>query len=285
MGLAPPAVVDAVIMISGTRYGGFVEIRILKDSGGRHESASRVPVNAYAVDVDVFVACRQLLYRCLMVGKGIVAHVSVSVVVIPFRTAGMSSALPYRNHDKAGLRQAVGAYAHAGKRIIDRFYLRTRIYVVDYRIDFGRIEIIRLVHHAIEVGHTIGSFYRKEFGELVACGKKLGEIAFLQIHHLISVAVYQDSVRNGIYPRIIVYDETRIVIHVYLVEVFAFGQELQSASVGIYFIQVFVIRIFVRFASVGSEVDGAGGRVYLHDTLYVPRPFGDAVFQVSLVII
>ena len=68
-------------------------------------------------------------------------------------------------------------------------------------------------------------------------------------------------------------------------EIFAFGQELQSASVGIHFIQVFVVRIFVRFASVGGEVDGTGGRVYLYDTLYVPRSFGDAVFQVSLVII
>ena len=48
---------------------------------------------------------------------------------------------------------------------------------------------------------------------------------------------------------------------------------------------MFVIRILSRFTTVGGEINGAGSFVYLHHLLHVPRSFGNAVLQVSFIII
>ena len=108
--------------------------------------------------------------------------------------------MSYGNHDETGLGQTVGTNTHAGKRIIHRFHLRARIYIVDNRINLGRIEIERLVHYAIQVGHSIGRLYGKEFRELIARSFQYREITLLQAHHLVSVSVYHIGTGNRVYP-------------------------------------------------------------------------------------
>ena len=52
MRLAPPTVIDTVIMVSGTRDGCLEEVGILQYSSRRHETSTRMAVDTDTVDVD-----------------------------------------------------------------------------------------------------------------------------------------------------------------------------------------------------------------------------------------
>ena len=52
MRLAPPTVIDAVIMVSGTRDGCLEEVGILQYGSRRHKAATRMAVDTDTVDVD-----------------------------------------------------------------------------------------------------------------------------------------------------------------------------------------------------------------------------------------
>ena len=140
----------------------------------------------------------KLLYGVFMVCKRIVAHVSVTIVVVPFRAARMASSLSYGDHDEARLSKTVGTYVHACERIINRLDLRARIHVINYRINLCGIEIERLVHDAVKIRDAVSRLYRKEFREPVSVGEKLREVAFLKIHDLVSLIIKDYSHRDGI---------------------------------------------------------------------------------------
>ena len=66
--LAPPTVVDVVVVIAGARDSHLEEIGIEQHGGCGHESTSGMAVNADPVNVHVGIAGAQLLDRSLMVG-------------------------------------------------------------------------------------------------------------------------------------------------------------------------------------------------------------------------
>ena len=179
MGFTPPTVIDVIVVVSGTRYSYFEEVGILTNSCCTHESATRMAVNTHLFDVDKGVASSQLLDGIFMVGQWIVAHVTITKVVIPLRAAGVSTTLTNGNHDETGLRQAVGAHRHTCKRIGSSLYLWTWVNIIHNRINLGRIEVEWFVHHTVKVGHTIGSLHLEWFWEFIAGGKELREVALL----------------------------------------------------------------------------------------------------------
>ena len=242
-------------------------------------------VDTDPVDVDKRKASGQLLHRRLVVGQRIVAHVAVTIVVVPLGTAGMASTLTDGDHDETGLCQTVSTHAHTGKRIIDSLYLRPRIYIVDNRIDLGGIEIKRLVHHSVQIGHAIGGLHLEEFGKTVARQFQLREITFLDGHHLVSVAVYHIGTRHRIHPRIIIHEKTCVVCRLHLMEIVSLRQPSQTASVGIHSVKVFIIGILVLLTPVRHEIDGTGGLIHLQHTFHMPRSRSDPVLQISLVVI
>ena len=285
MGFTPPAVIDTVVMIARTRYGCFIEIGILADGCCRHKSTARMSVDTYTVDIDKRITGCQLFYCGFMVGQRIITHIAVAIVVIPLGAAWMTTALSYGNNNETGLSQTVGTYTHTGERIVNSLYLWSGIDIIDDRIYFGRIKVERFVHHTIQVGHSVGCLHLKQFRELITGCFQLREIAFLQSHDFAAVGIQQVGTRHGIHSGIVVYKETSLIVYFYLMEVIAFGELLQTAAVCLYFIEMFVIRIFVLIASVGREIDGACFFVYLQDLLHMPRSFGDAVFQIPVFIV
>ena len=50
-------------------------------------------MDSHAVDVDEGIAGGKLLDGCFLIGQTIVAEIAVAVVVIPFRTVGVSAAV------------------------------------------------------------------------------------------------------------------------------------------------------------------------------------------------
>ena len=130
-------------------------------------------MDSHLVDIDEAVTVGQLLDCIFVVFERVVTHVSVSIVVVPLRSAWMTSALTYRYHDETGLSEAVSAYAHACERIVDSLNLRTWVDVIHYRIDFCRVKVKWFVHHSVEVGDAVRSLYLEKFREFVSVGEEL----------------------------------------------------------------------------------------------------------------
>lgn len=165
--LAPPTVVDVVVMITCARDGHFEEIRIEQHGRCGHEPSSGMAVNADPVDIHVGIAGAQLLDRSLVIGQGIVSQVAIAVVVIPFRAAGVSASVTHANHDEAGLCQAVCTGIQGNVTEEGTLCLRTWIDVVDHRIDLGGVEVKRFEDDSVEIGHTVGGLHRERLWELV----------------------------------------------------------------------------------------------------------------------
>ena len=153
-------------------------------------------MNTHLIYIYIIITHCQLLDSIFVVGQGVIAHIAISIVMIPLGTAWMSATLPYRNDNKTGLCQSVCTRSHAGKRINRTFDLRTRINIVYNRIYLCRIEIKRFIHHTIKVSHPIGCFHLKRFRKLVTGSKELREITFLNRHHLVAVCIQQVGTRH-----------------------------------------------------------------------------------------
>ena len=130
-------VIDIVIMISGTRNSHFEEIRVLAHSRRTHKSTSRMSMNTNLIYIYKMMTLRQLLDSIFMIGQRIITHISISIIMIPFRAARMPAALSHRNNNKSGLCQTVGTGAHTGKRIINTFHLWPRINIIHNRINLS----------------------------------------------------------------------------------------------------------------------------------------------------
>ena len=107
--LAPPAVVDAVVMVSCAGYGSGVEVRIFQDGCSGHESSSGMPVYPDLGAVNPRILCGKPLHGSLLVFKPVVAEIAIAVVVIPFGPVRMSSAVAHGNYYEAHLCQPVRA--------------------------------------------------------------------------------------------------------------------------------------------------------------------------------
>ena len=137
MRFTPPTVIDIIIMISGTRNSHFEEIRVLAHSRRTHKSTSRMSMNTNLIYIYKMMTLRQLLDSIFMIGQRIITHISISIIMIPFRAARMPAALSHRNNNKSGLCQTVGTGAHTGKRIINTFHLWPRINIIHNRINLS----------------------------------------------------------------------------------------------------------------------------------------------------
>ena len=73
------------------------------------------------------------------------------------------------------------------------------LHIVNDWINLCRVEVVRLVHHTIEVCHAISCLHGEEFRELVTISEELREVTFLQVHHLITLIVKHNSCRDSIH--------------------------------------------------------------------------------------
>ena len=197
----------------------------------------------------------------------------------------MTSALSYRDDDEAGLGKTVCARAHTCERIIHSLDLRTRIYVINYRINLCRVEIKWFIHHSVEVRNAVCSLHLEEFRELVAVGEKLREVTLLHIHHLVAVVVKKDCHRHGVDARIIVKHVAGIVINLCLMEIIPLGNLLETGTVKIHTIEMLVIRILVCVLSVSCEIYHSCLLVHLEHLLHMPCTLGESVLEITLTVI
>ena len=94
---------------------------------------------------------------------------------------------------------------------------------------------------------------------------------------MVTVVIQQYGTRHGVYTRIVIYHKASIIVHLGSVEVIALGELLQSATIEVYAIEVFVIWILVGILTISGEVNHTRLLVHLQDFLHMPRAFGDAI--------
>ena len=68
-------------------------------------------------------------------------------------------------------------------------------------------------------------------------------------------------------------------------EIVARSDLLQAASIEAHTIQVFVVGILILIFPISQEVNDTFGFVHFHDLVYMPGAAGDAVLQVTFVVI
>ena len=111
MGLTPPTVINIVVVVAGARHSHLEEVRILAYCRCAHKASAGVAVYSHFIYIDERMSVGKLLDRVLMVRKRIVAHIAITIIMIPFRTARVSTALTNRDHNESCLGEAVSTYA------------------------------------------------------------------------------------------------------------------------------------------------------------------------------
>src|SRR5690349_15785921 len=142
-------------MISRRGNGNFKKVRITQYGGSRHKASARVTMNAYTIDVNVGIAIGELLYCCFFISKTVVSQVAIAKSMVPLTAARVAATITNGNYDKTKLCQPVYSIHSSAKSFVYSLCLRTGIDVLDDRVFFGRVEIERLIHYAIQVSYTI----------------------------------------------------------------------------------------------------------------------------------
>ena len=278
MFLRPPTVVDVVVVVARRRHRHSEEIGIHEHRCRGHEAAAGMAVDADSINVDEYVAGGELLDRGLLVGKTVITQVAVPIVMVPFRTCRMPTAIPDRNHNEAKLRQG-RLVAIGGERLRDGFGLRSGINVGDDRVGLRGIEVKRLVDHAVKISDVIIGLHRVWFRKPIAGLQEFREIGFLEIEDSPTCNVIESRCRSRVDPRVVVHEEAVRLAHTHTVIEIAGIEQRQAAAIEVYSIQVLVVRVLAGFPGVCDEVNRTTLFIDAHDLPNRPRALRQPVSQ------
>ena len=166
--LAPPAVVNAVVVVACAGNGCLEEVRVSKDGCRRHEASAGVSVNTHTVAIYIRILAGKLLDCVFLVFQTVIAHIAVAVVMVPLGPVRMASAVTNGDYNEANLREALQAQEAAAPGYVVSLYLRAGIYVINYRISLCGIKVEGFVHGAVKVCDAVGGLNLETLGELVA---------------------------------------------------------------------------------------------------------------------
>ena len=147
------------------------------------------------------VACGELLCGDHLVFESVVAQISVAVVVVPLRAVGMTAAVADGNDDETYLRQTVDAVHVEAPRGVDGLGLGAGINIFDYGVSLRRVEVVGLVHHAVEVRNAVGGLDGKGLGKLVAYREQRFEVDLFQLVYAAAVGRIEVGCGCGVYAR------------------------------------------------------------------------------------
>src|SRR5262245_1271187 len=120
-------------------------------------------VDADAVNVYERMAAGQLLDGGLLVGHPVSAQVAAAVVVVPNRPLRIAAAIADLDNNEAELVESDPVIARR-ERLGHALGLRAGVDEGDDGILPVRVEIERLVHHAVKIGNAVVGFDLEWFG-------------------------------------------------------------------------------------------------------------------------
>ena len=162
-------------------------------------------VDTHTVDIDEIMPVGELLDGRLLVGQAVIPQVPVPVVMVPLGPVGVTAPVTHGNDDHAELGQRLLTRVRR-EELRHGLCLGTRIDVRDNRIALGGIEIVRLVHHPIDVGDAVRRLHLVRLRELVAGRGELGKIGDLEIHDLAAAGVEHGGCRHGVDLGVVVHE-------------------------------------------------------------------------------
>ena len=201
------------------------------------------------------VARGELLDRRLLVGQAVVAQVAVAVVVVPLRPLRVAAAVADLDDDEPELRERDVVAARV-EGLGHALGLRPGIDVGDDRILPRRVEVERLVHHAVEIGDAVVGLDRERLGELEAGVHQRRQVGRLELHHHVAQRVVEHRLRRAVDARRVVDEVTapsrRSTTRVRGV---AGVEQLEPGAVEADAVEVRVVRVLALLAAGGGEVE------------------------------
>ena len=236
------------------------------------------------VDVDERVPRGELLDGGLLVGEAVVAEVEVAEAVVRLGPGRRPAAVADLDDDEADLRELL--LAGRGREGVRRpFLLRAGVDVDDDRVLLRRVEVERLPHVAVEVGHAVGGLDDEGLGELPARLGQPGQVGLLQLHHLVAVGGADDGRGGQVDPRDVVDDELAGRREDRSVVGRARVQEGQAGPVEVHAVEVLVVDVLLRLAGVGGEVEEPVIGVDLDDVRRAVGARRDGVLELAVAVV
>ena len=242
-------------------------------------------MDADPVQVNPAVPCPQLLYCIFLVLEAVVAEIAVAVVVVPFGPVRMTAPVAHGYDNEPELSQPVGPRESSAPRNVVGFHLRTRIYVIAYRIDLCGIEIKWFVDGAVEIGYTICRLDLEPLRELVTRSEKKREVSLAEVAHFLSGRIEKRRSRFVVHAGIIG-NEILAVVRGYRVNVHVRNVEhLRLAALQTHPVNMHLIWILALFLTAGAEQDIALLFIDSEHVIHMVCPFGKVSYQCSVSIV
>ncbi len=198
--------------------------------------------------------------------------------MVPLRALRVAAAIAHFDDDEAVLceRRAgpagIEGLGHA-------LGLRPGIDVGDDRILLRRIEVERLVHHAVDIRDAIVRLDRERLGELEAGFLQRRQVRRLELRDDVAQRVDEHRLRRRVHARVVVHEIPRVVRHRHRVRGVAGVQQLHAGAVVTDAIEVRIVGILALLAADGRQVEGLRSVVHAVDRHRDELPLGHAVLQ------
>ena len=225
---------------------------------------------------------RQLLHAGHLVRQRVVAHVA-EIRFVKFLGAPRRAHAVDLHHHESQLRQRLAIAARRRKAAAaDAAGLRAGINVIDDRIFLAGVEIGRLEHQPVHIGHAVARLHRERNRRLPSRGQQLARYPRFP-SSVISLPVLVAHHRNRRHIRL------RVTVD----EIMARGrqrnvvigilrrQQLQPAAVEIHAIEVNEVRIAALLSPHGQEIGHAILLIHAQQLRDVAFAGGDLVLQLA----
>ena len=131
----------------------------------------------------------QLLNSIFIIRQRIITHIVVSIGMISLSAHRSATSVPHSDYNEPQLSQTSIINIINRETCRHIFEERSRINIRNDRINLCRVKVGRLPHHAIQIGHSIGSFYLKAFRCFPSHLIDRLQIGLFQRHNHLSIPV------------------------------------------------------------------------------------------------
>ena len=194
----------------------------------------------------------------------------------------MSASVTNGNHNKTQLGKSVHPCHTCTPGTVNSLCLRSRIDILNNRINFGGIKIKWLVKNTIKVCNTICRLYSKELRVLVAVCQKGAQVCLLKLHYLTSRILIEGHLWSHICTGIGAYEIFGIIRHNNLCIIVALIQQFNTGAVKVCRVEVAIVRILILLPSVGGKIDNPSCLIHAHNSIHVEIALGYSVLNFSI---
>ncbi len=193
----------------------------------------------------------------------------------------MSAPVPHGHHDHAKLRERL--LVRIGRpRLRHRLGLRPRIDVRHNGIRLRGIEVVGLVHHAVDVGDAVGGLDLVRLRELVSGRFQGAEVGLVQVHDAPAGGVEERGRGSRVHARVVADEVSVRLAHLGLEVEVPRVQQREPGPVQAHPVEMGVVGILPLLPALPGEEDEAARLVHADDAVHVPGALGEALLHLPV---